>query len=76
MARAKKEQWGELAAWHAAEIIRRLPFTGANLNPAEINPYRGAAPATSPAMERLEQWQRSRRIRALGQAAADAARGA
>jgi hypothetical protein len=64
MASERRRFLGELAAWHAAEIIRRLPLTAEALDPDRINPYRVEPPVTE-AMRRLEEWRAKRRWKVM-----------
>lgn len=62
MAQARKRHEGELAAWHVAQIVARLPFTAVALDPTAINPYRGAPaphrePTESEVRLRRRQWR-------------------
>lgn len=62
MVKAKLRTMGDLAAWHVAHILARMPITAVALDPREINPYRfGESKATTEAMEKLKAWQ-ARRI--------------
>lgn len=61
MAKERRRESGLIAAWHAAAIIARLPFSAEVLDPNELNPFREARPAATKAMEELKQWQANRR---------------
>jgi hypothetical protein len=54
---------GELAAWHMAEVVARIPFAPAPPDPNQVNPYREQV-APTPGQVRLEKWKRRRRFRA------------
>lgn len=61
-ARERRRFDGELAAWHVAEIVARMPFGAVRLNPSEINPYRVVMPKSAKRIE-LENWQARARAR-------------
>ena len=44
MAAERRKQFGLGLAWAAATIVAHVPFTGTQLDPNEINPFRGAEP--------------------------------
>ena len=44
MCAERKRVWGELAAWHLAGVVARMPLTAVDLDPKEINPYRAPEP--------------------------------
>jgi len=44
MARERQRFEGELAAWHMGQIVSR--FSGEQINPAEVNPYKPPLPAS------------------------------
>lgn len=56
MAGGRKRVMGELAAWHLAMLVARLPFTAKLLDPDQINPYRVERPKSA-AMLELEAWK-------------------
>lgn len=60
MAAERKRVMGELAAWHVAQVVARIPFAGAPPDPATINPYREQRPPTE-AQLRLERWKKKRK---------------
>jgi hypothetical protein len=62
MAAEAKRHRGELAAWHVAQVVARLPFTGEVLDPRQINPYREQTPPSDAAV-RLERWMKKRKWR-------------
>jgi hypothetical protein len=58
MAVERQRRAGELAAWHMAEIVRRV--TGEVVNVSEVNPYRpamsAAAKVAKAASEKRKFW--------------------
>lgn len=64
MARERQRSAGELAAWHVAMIVARIPLSGEVLDPAQINPYRAERPKCE-ALRKLEEWQARRAWRAM-----------
>lgn len=63
-AREKRRFLGELAAWHMAEIVRRIPFASRDpIDPNEANPYRIVRPKSSKLIA-LEEWQAKQLARA------------
>lgn len=72
MARARRSFAGELAAWHLAQLVARLPFTAEALVPDQINPYRIEKTPTATLAE--IEWRNKRRMwRGLVQGFIDAA---
>ena len=63
MTDAKRRFVGEVTAWHLAGIVAYMPFTGTQLSPAEINPYR-VEPA-NPLIERLAKLRANLRWEAM-----------
>lgn len=62
-ARERRRFAGELAAWHMANIVARVPFAGTPPNPADANPYR-VVKAKSKELIALEEWQQKQIARA------------
>lgn len=63
MAVERRRFQGELTAWLAAEIVRHIPFSGENLSPVAINPYREVRPTAAAAD--LDRWHKRQRWRAM-----------
>lgn len=55
MVRAKRENDGQLVAWHLCGIIAYMPFTGTSLDCNEINPYQ---PGTGDVQKKLAEVRR------------------
>ena len=64
MASERKRVWGELAAWHMAHIVARLPFTAQVIDFREINPY-GKPKPPNPELDRLIAWKNQQKMKAL-----------
>lgn len=62
-ARERRRFAGELAAWHMANIVARIPFAGTPPNPTDVNPYR-IVKAKSKELIELERWQAEQIARA------------
>lgn len=64
-ARERQRFSGELAAWHLAEIVCRIPFGDPKrLDVAAINPYRAKPKPKSEKLIALEEWQAKQLARA------------
>lgn len=64
MAEERKRVWGELAAWHLAGLVARLPFTAQALDPSKINPY-GRERPQSEKLNALLAWKQEIKMKAL-----------
>jgi hypothetical protein len=65
MARERRRFLGELAAWHMSWVVGHIPFVERPPNPADVNPYKGPAPAKDAATRELERWQKDARLLAM-----------
>ncbi len=62
-ARERRRFEGELAAWHMANVVARIPFAGRPPEPGDVNPYR-VVRAKSEKLRALEEWQMKAMARA------------
>lgn len=74
MLRAKREHDGYLAAFAAAVIVARIPFSGESLNPANLNPFREIDPAAQARLEAVRRFISTTTIAVQAQEGIDAAR--
>jgi hypothetical protein len=70
---ARREHDGFLAAWTAAEIVRHIPFTGENLNPHTINPFRVRDPDAERKLQEVKNFIASNALMVRAREAKEAA---
>lgn len=59
MAAERKRTWGLLAAWHMAGVLARMPFNALQIDPHEVNPFKGDEPE-DPGLARIKAFIKRR----------------